>query len=251
MKRIFSFCLALVLSATAGAQVFDHLALGYSLGTDGQGIELASPVGRHLDLRAGFGMGTGMISYTTDAMAVPEHPGNPSGAYVNAPIEFRMGMCDARLLLNVYPFAKGGFHFTVGAYMGSQRLIRATASKLPSDYNTAGIEVDDYLVKATDGVLEAYLGAAGLGGPGFAVKPYVGLGFGRAVNPDKRLAFVFDLGAQYQGKPDLWASGESLTGRVKDVKIPAESLGVDFIDDYGKYAAFWPTLNFHVYIRLF
>ena len=128
-----------------------------------------------------------------------------------------------------------------------------TATGLPADYNTAGIEVDGYLVKASGGVLNLYLGAPGLGSPAFAVKPYVGVGFGRAVHPDRAVSFVFDLGAQYQGKPGLWGTGESITGRLKDVQITADSLGdvSSIVDDYGKYAAFWPTISFHLYVKLF
>lgn len=253
MKKILAFSLALVLSVTAGAQVFNHLALGLGVGTDGLGLELASPLGSHVELRAGYGMALGLVGYTIKDVSVPQHPGNASGGYANVPLTIKPGMSDARLLFNFYPSATGTFHFTVGAYMGAQRFVRASASNLPGDYNTAGIEVDGYLVKASGGVLNAYLGAPGLGGPTFAVKPYVGVGFGRAVNPGKRVSFVFDLGAQYQGKPGLWGTGEGLTGRIKDVQIPADALGdaSSVVDDYGKYLAFWPTLSFHLYVTLF
>ncbi len=248
MKRIFSFCLALVLSATAGAQVFNHLSVGLGAGTDGAGLELVSPMGSHVELRAGYGTALGLVGYTIKDMPVPENPGNASSANVNVPLNIKFGMSDARLLFNLYPSRKGGFHFTVGAYMGAQRFVRATATGLPADYNTAGFEVDGYLVKASGGVLNLYLGAPGLGSPAFAVKPYVGIGFGRAVHPDRRISFVFDLGAQYQGKPGLWGTGESITGRLKDVQIGD---GYQVIEDYAKYLAFWPTLNFHLYVKLF
>ena len=253
MKRILSFCLALALSATAGAQVFNHLSVGLGAGTDGASLELASPLGGHVELRAGYGAALGLVGYTLKGVALPEHPGNPSGSYVDVPLNVRLGMSDARLLFNFYPSRRGGFHFTVGAFLGSQRLVRAALTGLPADYNTAGIEIDDYLVRADGGVLEAYLGAPGLGSPAFAVKPYAGIGFGRAVDPGKRVSFVFDLGAQYQGVPGVWAAGESLTGRVRDVQITADSLGdvSSVVDDYGKYAAFWPTISFHLYVKLF
>jgi len=253
MKRMLAFSLALALSVTAGAQVFNHLSVGLGAGTDGASLELASPLGRHVELRAGYGFAPGLVGFTFKGVAVPEHPGNSSGSYTNVPLNVKLGMSDARLLFNLYPSGKGGFHFTVGVYMGSQRVVRAAATGLPADYNTAGIEVDGYLVKASGGVLGAYLGAPGLGSPAFAVKPYAGIGFGRAVNPDGRVSFVFDLGAAYQGKPTLWATGEGLTGRLKDVQIPVKDLGdaATDIDKYAGYLAFWPVLNFHVYVNLF
>ena len=253
MKKILAFSLALALSVTAGAQVFNHLALGLGVGTDGVGLELAAPLGSHVELRAGYGMALGLVGYTVKGVSVPQNPGNASASYTNIPLNIKLGMSDARLLFNFYPSATGTFHFTLGAYMGAQRFARATATDLPADYNTVGFDVDGYLVKASGGVLGAYLGAPGLGSPAFAVKPYVGIGFGRAVNPDKRVSFVFDLGAAYQGKPGLWATGVGLTGRLKDVQLPVKDLGdaSTYIDKYAGYLAFWPVLNFHFYVNLF
>ena len=83
MKKTLLLCLAaLALSASAGAQVFNHLALGIGAGTDGLSFELAAPLGRHVDLRAGYGTALGLIGYTASGISVPEHPGNPSGASV-------------------------------------------------------------------------------------------------------------------------------------------------------------------------
>ena len=253
MKRILSISLALALSLTAAAQHSDHVSVGAGVGTDGFNVEFATRLGCHLDIRTGYNRAFGLVGYTVKGVTLPEHPGMPGSPSVNVPLGIKLGMNDAHLLVNIYPSGTGSFHFTVGAYMGSQRFARVKASGLPADYNTAGIEVDGYLVKATGGVLDAYLAAKGIGSPEFAFKPFVGIGFGRAVNPEKRVSFVFDLGAQYQGKPTLWGIGEGLTGRVQDVQIPADALGdaSATIDKYAGYLAFWPVLNFHLYVTLF
>lgn len=252
MKRILFFLLALALPLAAAAQHDDHVSVGVGAGTDGLSAEFAIRVGNHIDIRTGYNRAFGLVGYTVKNVAVPQHPG-AGGQTANVPLNIKLGMNDAHLLVNIYPSATGSFHFTVGAYMGSQRLARIKATGLPADYNTAGIEVDGYLVKATGGVLDAYLAAKGIGSPDFALKPFVGIGFGRAVNTDRKVGFVFDLGAQYQGKPTIWASGEGLTGRVQDVQIPSDALGdaSATIDKYAGYLAFWPVLNFHVYVNLF
>ena len=258
MKRILFFFLALALSLTAAAQHDDHVSVGAGLGTDGFNIEIATRLGNHLDIRTGYNRAFGLVGYTVKGVSVPEHPGNPTGAGVSVPLNIKLGMNDAHLLVNIYPSATGSFHFTVGAYMGAQRFARIKATGLPADYNTAGIEVDGYLVTAHNGVLDAYAGAPGLGSPAFAVKPYLGIGFGRAVSTERKVSFVFDLGAQYQGKPAIWAQGEGLTGRIQDVQLPVDLLfksntgsASDTYDKYAGYLAFWPTLNFHVYVNLF
>jgi len=244
---------AFALTQPAGAQVFNHLAVGLGAGTDGASLELASPLGSHIDVRVGYGAAFGLLGYTIKDVSLPEHPGNSTGPKANVPLTIKLGMSDARLLFNIYPSATGGFHFTLGAYMGSARFARGIAENIPSDYNTVGINVDGYLVKAENGVLETGLCAAGLGSPSFAVKPYAGIGFGRAVAADKRVGFSFDLGAQYQGDPGIWGDGESITGRVKRVQITEQEFEdlAGVVDDYGKYLKFWPTLNFHLYVNLF
>lgn len=250
MKKFLSLCVAAVfaLSVNAGAQVFNHLSLGVGLGTDGVSLELAAPLGDHVDVRAGYGMGFGLIGYTIKDFSIPDPS---SGSNVNAPLKLGFGMSDARLLFNIYP-GKGGFHFTVGAYLGAPRFIRGQITNMPSVYNTAGIEVDGYLVKAKNGTLDVSLCGPGFGGSGFAVKPYVGVGFGRAVNEDKTVTFSVDLGAQYQGKPGVWAEGVGLTGRTQSVQITEKQLKeIGKIEEYGKYMMFWPTLTFHLYVKLF
>lgn len=254
MKRIsILFCLAFLLTtALPAAAQKGHLSLGIGGGTDGIGAELATPLGSHVQLRAGFGMATGLVGHTFRQISVPEHPGNTSGNQVDVPLKARLGMRDARLLFNIHP-GRSGFHFTVGAYLGGSRCVRATLTGLPSDYNTAGFDVDGYLVKATNGRLDATLDASGIGPHAFAIKPYVGIGYGHAVRADKRVTFSVDLGAQYQGKPKLWAEGKGITGRTKQVMLSDEVLGSfsDKINNYTRYLAFWPTLNIHLHVRLF
>lgn len=261
MKKFLSLCVAAVfaLSVNAGAQVFNHLSLGVGLGTDGVSLELAAPLGDHVDVRAGYGMGFGLIGYTIKDFTLPAPDPNNNGQMVNqnAPLKLGFGMSDARLLFNIYP-GKGGFHFTVGAYLGSPRFIRGQITNTPDVYNTAGIKWDDpqsadeYFVRAKNNTLDVNLCAPGLGGSGFAVKPYVGIGYGRAVKADKAVSFSVDLGAQYQGKPGVWADGVGLTGRTKSVQITEKELKeISKVDEYGKYMMFWPTLTFNLYVKLF
>lgn len=249
MKKFTILCVAaaLLFPAHAGAQAFGHLSAGLGVGTDGLNIQLAAPLGSHVDVIAGYGLGLGVIGYTVKDFSMPDPAGSSN---VNTPLKLGFGMNDGRLLFNIYP-GKGGFHFTVGAYMGASRFVSGKITNMPASYNTAGIEVDGYLVKATKGELAVDLCASGIGSHAFAVKPYVGIGFGRAV-PNKAVSFSVDLGAQYQGKPGVWAKGEGLTGRIADVQITEKDLKeISKVDEFGKYMTFWPTLTFHLYVKLF
>ena len=250
MKKFITLCVAaaLLFPAHAGAQVFNHLSAGIGFGTDALNIQIAAPLGSHVDVIAGYGIGLGVINFTVKDFTLPDPA---SSSNVNTPLKLGMGMNDGRLLFNIYP-GKSGFHFTVGAYMGSSRFISGKITNMPAAYNTAGIDVDGYLVKAKNGELAVDLCANGIGSHAFAVKPYIGIGFGRAVPTAHAVSFSVDLGAQYQGKPGLWAKGEGLTGRVADVQITEKQLQeVSKIDEFGKYMTFWPTLTFHLYVKLF
>ena len=231
--------------------MFNHLSLGIGGGTDGLGLQLAAPLGSHVDLIAGYGLGLGLIQVQAGQISVPEKPAIKDSPNRSVPLKLGFGMNEGRLLFNIYP-GKSGFHFTVGAYMGSSHVLNAKLTGLPDVYNTAGKPVGDYVVKANNGQLDLALCANGIGAHAFAVKPYVGIGYGRAI-PNKAVSFSVDLGAQYQGKPTVWAKGVGLTDRVQEVQITEKEFSDigKLQEEVGKYASFWPTLTFHLYIKLF
>lgn len=243
----------LLLVAPARAQ---HMAVGAGVGTDGVSVELAMPLGSHVQLRAGYGIATGLVGYTyKKGVSVPVHPGDPSGQSVSVPLNVKLGANEGRILFNIHP-GKGGFHFTAGFHLGSPCVFRGILKGLPSDYNTAGLDVDGYLVRAHNGVLEADVYASGFGPATFAIKPYAGVGYGRAV-ADGRVGFSVDLGAQYIGKPGIWTTGESLTGRTQKVQLSTETLETlipgagNAASKYMQKFVVWPTLSAHIFVKLF
>lgn len=241
--------LAALLPLRAEAQ---HMSLGAGLGTDGVTVELNTSIGRYVHLRAGYGKAFGIINGTISKISVPLHPGNPDWGSVTVPLKLRLGMNEGHLLFNIHP-GDCAFHFTVGTYFGNAGCLSGELSYLPADYNTVGIDVDGYLVKAQDGVMKGAIYAPGFGKGAFAVKPYFGIGFGRAVRADRRMSFSIDLGAQYLGKPSLWGLGEGLTGRTKMVPLPEDAMG-DFSEktrQFTRYLVVWPTISAHFYVRLF
>ena len=104
--------------------------------------------------------------------------------------------------------------------------------------------------------MSASIHGTGLGPAAFAIKPYAGIGYGRAVG-DGRVGFSIDLGAQYTGKPSIWATGENLTGRTREVELTEEvldNLVPGFSEKSQKYLGWlvvWPTLSAHIYVKLF
>lgn len=239
MKKIFllSLAAALAFSLNARAQVFDGLALGVGGGSDGLSFEIATPLGEHLQLRAGYGLSLGLIksNYTVGIPA--------GGKTAYCPLSFRFAESDGRLLFNIYP-GLGKFHFTVGAYLGSANFVKGTLSNLPAEASTSGISIGGKTIFPVNNALDMYVRT---GNGKFAVKPYVGIGFGRPVSDDKTVTFSVDLGCMYQGKASVWYSGkDNVEVDVSNEKDIQSSVG-----QLTKYLQFMPVLNFHLYVNLF
>ena len=256
MKRlILAALLGTALSLSAGAQTPGRLSLGAGTGLDGTSFELATRLGNHVQVRLGYGTAFG-LGYTLkggNGIYVPQHPDMDDSPEVSVPLKLSFARNDARVLFNIYPGRRATFHFTFGAYVGTGSFFKGEIKDLPDDYNTSGLDMGDYKVKAINNQIRAELRAFGLGSPGFAVLPYAGLGFGRPVRPDKRVTFSFDMGATYQGEPSLWARSVKSDGTraYVDVTHNDEIDIQEVVDEYGQYLNFWPVINFHLYVRLF
>ena len=177
-------------------------------------------------------------------------------------------------LIDVYPFgAAHSFHATVGAYFGSSEIVtlynREEGFLAPINaYNQAylnpdpnvqsvinqygltmiGAEMGDYFVTpnpAQNGNFNAYAKVKGF-------RPYLGVGFGRAV-PKNRIGCQFDLGVQFWGKPDVYAPiYDKETQQFRDEKIDGDRAG----NDAGKVLktiskiSVYPVLNFRLVGRI-
>lgn len=256
MKRvvlIFSlFCLMAGGSKAQEVGFFDHMAAGVTFGTAGVGVELAAPMGPHFQLRAGYAM-VPPVSYNR-TFSVPEHPGNVvtgSGANVNVDVKATSNISNAELLVDFFPGDMGFFRLTAGALYGPGNIIKVkNTTPLPSDYNTTGLGVDtadnNYTVRAQNGYCDAYVGVN-------SIKPYVGIGFGSAVRPERKFYITFDLGVAYWGKPGLYALGEPLVGDWEYVKVTPDSLSGhdDGLLTKAEKVVVYPMMNLHLFFNLF
>ena len=251
MKKIILLSVICCLAFNASAQelgYFNHLALGVKAGTAGVGVELAAPVGSYFQVRAGYAL-VPPLSYSR-TVEVPEHPGkhgSDKGANIPVDAKATCNLSNAELLLDIFPFEKSDFHITAGMLYGPKNAIKVTnTSPLPNDYNTVGLDVDGYTVKAINNYIDGYIGVESL-------RPYLGIGLGRAVRTDRKVSFTCDLGAFYWGKPGLFAPGEPLIGDWEDVRITAASLnGRDegLIEKAEKFSLY-PMVNVHLFVNLF
>ncbi len=235
----------------AGAQeedknLFNHLAVGVNVGTPGIGFDVAAPVGNYVQVRAGVSF-MPSISFGTDLDIndVPQVTGYDIPETVE--IEAKVGFTNGKVLFDVFPFKRSSFHVTAGAYFGSSTVIKAynkeDGLKGITDYNNAnpdnriGYELGDYLLTPDDnGNINAKISTA-------SFKPYVGLGFGRAV-PKKRVGFMFEAGVMFWGSPKLYCNDDRLTSE------DLGSDGGDLMKTLSKITVY-PVINFRICGRIF
>lgn len=214
MRKLFLLCAMAVLGlGQANAQLdeddygfLNHVALGVSAGTDGIGFQLAVPLGYHLALRGGYNFMPKFnykkgVNLGTDVDFV-DYPNKQ-----NVDIEGKVNMGDISVLLDYYPFNRGTFRITAGAYFGQEKFVEANNANVflkQSAWGNKGLELGTGAEPYTM-VSDAATGNVKADVKVKSFKPYVGIGFGRAV-PKHRVGMQFDLGVQFWGKPEVWTT---------------------------------------------
>lgn len=217
MKRIILLCALIALSAiSVSAQkelgIFNTLSVGVSAGTTGIGVDVATPVTAHFAIRGGVSFMPG-IKISTDVDVDLTDP--DLGSYpTNLDLKGSMSRASGELLVNYYPFLSSSFFVTAGAYFGGSKLVKIDGhSDKLKEYvdkgGNAGIVIGDQTIPVDkNGNV-----AGGLKVSGF--RPYIGVGFGRAV-PKKRLGVMFELGVQFHGTPKVYTSAGELGNALGD-----------------------------------
>lgn len=250
MKRI----LLLVAAALTGTQsisaqenLFNHVAVGASIGTEGYGFEVATPVTNFLAVRAGMSMlpkvkVSGDVDIDADTRLLTNK---------KVKIEGKLNKVDFKFLVDFYPIPKGfPLRLTVGAYIGSSKLVSIYNTEpflAESEWGAAGVKLGDYRVTSDDkGNINADVKVK-------KFKPYVGIGIGRAV-PKHRLSFNFDLGVQFWGTPAVWTNTIDDFGRSAYKKLSKEDVNNDDADkvfDIMSKIKVYPVLSFRLNGRIF
>lgn len=173
--------IALLAFASATAGRAEGFSIGARAGTTGVGPELAFGLGRHLDVRIAGGFGSHSDTF------------DKTGVNYDAELRLR----NVPLLADFHP-GGGGFRISAGAAWDENRL----------EVSAPLIE----LVRRERPDLPIFPGAS-LGtlsgeAKGDAIAPYLGFGWGSA-SSGGRWGVSFDVGALYQGKPDVHLTLES------------------------------------------
>ena len=250
--------------------IFTHLGGNLSVGTDGIGIEVTTTITPYVGLRAGVNFFP-KIKYTKDDVTYKrkvrwDNAGNPTDnpAYPSieregtGSIEAKLNKIDGKILFDAYPFGlKNSFHVTAGLFMGSGDIVQGSFTQDPKVPIGGGIVItdnngDDWMVmpEGNPGTIDIRLKTN-------SVKPYLGIGFGRAV-PKKHVNVAFDLGVQFHGTPQVQGYAKANT---EYQWMDLEANNFDFGDSFKKdvedaldivhKVKVWPVLNIRLTGRFF
>ena len=221
--------------AQSDKNLFNHLSVGLSVGTDGLiGFDVATPIGNYVQARLGMSI-MPEFSYSTDVDYWYEHHSKQG----NVDVKGKLHKSDFKLLFDFFPFKSLTFHFTTGFFAGGEKLVSIKNTEIPPGVGPGdGLVIGKYLVGFDDeGIARGEVRVNGF-------KPYLGIGFGRAV-PKKRISVMCDLGVQFWGKPAVYGydSYESKWTKITSEDVDGDDGGA--IKTLSKISV-WPVINVRV-----
>ena len=249
MKKFILICVAFLstISLQLHAQekqvntlgYFNSLSVGVNAGTTGWGIDIATPIGQYLALRAGFTMIPNIK--ISDDLDVDVNVEGYSRIH-SIEVEGSLGRTSGEVLLNLYPFKRSSFFITGGAVFGGDKVIKLKghSDELAQYQDLAGkygIEIGDYVIPVDKN------GNVSGGIKVSSFRPYVGLGFGRIVPKNKRVGFLFEIGAQLHGTPKVYTDFGSIDTLMKEADN-------EFTDIMNKITVY-PVMRFRLCGKIF
>lgn len=177
-KSVIAGAMSVALLGSGVVQAEAGFGLGVKMGTLGMGAEFTKSITESFNARVGFN--------TYDF--------SDSGTEGDINYDIDLEWQSTALLLDWYP-GSGSFRLTAGYIInGNELKMRA---KPTGTYNIGGTSYASDIVSLTGNVT-------------FSNGPYIGLGWGNAARAG--FGFSFELGAVYQGSPELDLSGTCTAG---------------------------------------
>lgn len=265
MKKILAFAAALSLSMLSmnsfaqDKQIFNHLGVGITDGLDGIGLELVTTLTPYVQVRGGYSFLplNATLKPSQFSQDIPTvEIGGKDRDISNMPVSLSVLKGGrGKLLFDIFPGKHTPFHFTAGLYIGSGSFFNAKADMREildkEEWATTAITFND-ISMSTDKNGYAYADIKSA-----VVMPYLGIGFGHALNVNNRVSVSFDMGVLYTGglKPFTYnylrsEKGEAIRITSRDlVDENGNQLDKGAVDMLGKIPVM-PMLKLNVFFRI-
>lgn len=211
MKKILMTLLLVAGLTSANAQTefgyFNHLAVGVGVGTPGISFEVAAPVTKWAAVRLGLNVMPALkVTSDVDIDERIDLDNGQSLYFDKMQAEASFSRTTVDLMADVYPFG-GTFFVSAGLSFAGGKLatisghsddVQKYYQQYPQFAEELNVLIDEYRIPIDrNGDIHGGVKVA-------SVRPYLGIGFGRAV-PKKRFGVRFDLGVYFHGKPKVFA----------------------------------------------
>lgn len=224
-------------------KAFSALSVALEPSTYGIGVSLATPLGGRFSVSAGYN-----VSMPVKVSGSYEDFDQIDGIPVSIPaldLKGKINTGSGMVRVDFTPKKNGSFFIAAGLYIGGTEML-AVDGAFPQSfvkefekygYNMSDIDVEigDLIVHPNpDGSVSASLKTS-------AVKPYVGIGVGRAV-PKKRVGVRFEVGGIFLGSPEMQSPN---CDNIKN----SDELGE--INDLISSLKVYPKISLHLTVKLF
>lgn len=190
--------------------IANRVGVGVGVGTEGIGVDVAVPVTKYFQARVGFNV---MPNININTTADVSGTANDYDYNEQMDVKGKFSRTTFDFKIDCYPFANASsFFVTAGFSVGGNKLVKITGhSEQLKQYIAQGreynVEIGDYQIPVDkNGDV-----AGGIKVKNF--RPYLGLG---RLIPKKRFGARFEIGAQFQGKPVVYADGVGDLTKVMD-----------------------------------
>ena len=244
--------------------LFNHLSVGLQTGLGGTGLDVAMPVHRIVTLRAGFvGNAFGDIKFKaintaseiTQVQMVEDDAIKQAQMVDKIELAAKPRFFNAFIMAEVHPFPTP-FYFAAGLFAGTRTFLhfRNTndgalqslydANQKVNDYNQlfhtnyppVGLRFGDYVFTPDENYnIDVKMKT-------WAVKPYIGIGFGQSMARNHRLSVAVDAGLMFWGAPEFVFNNDT------KIKSSGKSSGITRIVSWLKA---YPMLQIRLAYKIF
>ena len=244
--------------------MLNHLSVGLQVGLGGTGVDVAMPVHRIVTLRAGIvGNAFGDIKFKalntaselTPSQLVEDDAVKRAKMIDKVELAIKPRFWNAFIMAEVHPFPTP-FYFAAGLFAGSRTFLhfRNTndgalqplydANQKVQDYNNifhtnyppVGLKFGDYVFTADENYnIDVKMKP-------WAVKPYLGIGFGQSMARHHRLSVAVDAGLLF------WGSPQFVLNNGKKIKSTSKEAGIThFISWFSAYPMIQVRLAYKIF----
>jgi len=195
------------------------VATTVKLGTLGYGADVTFDMTELYNFRVGFNM----FSYEPD-IGDDEEDGPED-------IQLEMDWQTIAASLDLHPW-ENGFRFTAGLIINNNEIVLTADAGEEVEINDRSYRIADLQGSVTFDQLA----------------PYLGIGFGNAIDEDGRWSFAMDFGVMFQGSPEVDITAHVLGGSQTELDAALEEEEKEIEDDISGLNMY-PVLSFGVSFR--